>query len=83
MDEDEEDDEEEHTAEIAKFDCRTVAQKAVVNRVRCMPQQPGIVAVWGENHEVSTFNLSKTITTLTEQQSQGSTKNNKAIQVCY
>lgn len=82
MDEEEEPgDDDEAAPETAKFQCRTVAQPAAVNRLRCMPQQPGIVAVWGENGAVSTLNLSKTITDLSEQQPRGKAKNNKPIQV--
>jgi hypothetical protein len=80
--EDEEGDDEETLPETAKFHCRTIGQKAAVNRLRCMPQQPGIVAVWGENSVVSMLNLSKTIADLTEQEPKGKAKNSKPIQVC-
>lgn len=53
-------------AETAKFESRSVAHGAAVNRVRCMHQQPGIVAVWGDNASVAVLNLSRTLTELAE-----------------
>lgn len=86
MEEDEEEgDEAQAEAETAKFQCRTVAQPSAMNRLRCMPQQPGIVAVWSENGAVSTLNLSKTIAELSEQDPRGKNtkgKNTKPMQVC-
>jgi len=38
---------------------RKVEHKGGINRVRCMPQQPGVVAVWGDTGRVSVFDLSE------------------------
>jgi hypothetical protein len=83
-DEEEEDDDDadEPTQETARFHSRSIAQKAAVNRLRCMPQQPGIVAVWGDDSVVSILNLSKTVTDLSEHEPRRAVKNNKPIQVC-
>lgn len=64
--EEEEEESDEEVPETAKFESRSVAHPAAVNRVRCMHQQPGIVAVWGENCVVSVLNLSRTLTELAE-----------------
>jgi hypothetical protein len=83
IEEEEEDcDDEEASQETAMFHSRTVAHKAAVNRLRCMPQQPGIVATWGENSVVSILNLIKTVTLLSEQEAKGNAKSSKPIQVC-
>lgn len=57
---------EEDAPETARFESRSVAHGAAVNRVRCMHQQPGIVAVWGDNCVVSVLQLSATLTALAE-----------------
>jgi len=38
---------------------RLVAQSSGVNRLRAMPQQPGILAVWADNRQVRIMDVSK------------------------
>jgi ribosome assembly protein RRB1 len=55
--EDDEDDDED--AEDALIESKTVQHRGCINRIRSMPQNPGIVATWSEHGLVSIFDLSQ------------------------
>ncbi|KAG2437786.1 hypothetical protein HXX76_005406 [Chlamydomonas incerta] len=48
----------------ATFHFRMVAMNCGVNRIRSMPQQPGVVAVWGDNAQVKLIDGSKLLAEL-------------------
>jgi hypothetical protein len=68
--------------EPAKFHYRNIAARCPINRVRCMHQQPGIVAHWGENGIVTVVNVSKVLTELAEEENPRLKGKNNMIQVC-
>jgi hypothetical protein len=68
------------TQETAQLHHRSVAHKSAINRVRCMHQQPGIVAVWGDNAVVAILNVSRALSDLAEETTQKA--KNPPLQVC-
>ncbi|GFR42565.1 hypothetical protein Agub_g3463 [Astrephomene gubernaculifera] len=48
----------------ATFHYRRIAMPCGVNRVRSMPQQPAVIAVWGDNAQVKLFDGSKLVSEL-------------------
>ena len=53
--------------EPARLHHRSVAAGAAINRVACMPQQPGIVATWGADSNVCVHNVSKVLSELADE----------------
>mmetsp|Transcript_16703 Transcript_16703/g.30245 ORF Transcript_16703/g.30245 Transcript_16703/m.30245 type:complete len:476 (-) Transcript_16703:307-1734(-) len=43
----------------AKFHCRLVNHQGGINRIRSMPQRPGVVAIWGDTSRVTVIDGSK------------------------
>lgn len=68
----------------AKLHYRNVAARSPINRVRCMHQQPGIVATWGDNAIVTVLNVSKLLTELAEEEQPRAKGQNSVLQVrCF
>ncbi|EFJ52570.1 hypothetical protein VOLCADRAFT_55730, partial [Volvox carteri f. nagariensis] len=64
-DDDSSDDGEGSSSELpATFHYRRIAMPCGVNRVRAMPQQPALVAVWGDNGQVRLIDGSKLVSDL-------------------
>lgn len=78
MSEDSEQDDEE---EAARLHYRHIIARSPINRVRCMHQQPGIVATWGENGIVTVLNASAAVSELAEEDRPRSKGSNNALQV--
>ena len=71
----------EEPEEPAQLHHRNVAARSPLNRVRCMHQQPGIVATWGENGIVTVLNISKTLTELADEEQPRPKGKNNMLQV--
>lgn len=65
----------------ARLHHRSLAWPAPINRVRCMPQQPGIVAVMDESAQASVVNVSQHLTSLADEVNPRPPHKNNALQV--
>ena len=77
MSEDSED--EDSVGEPARLHTRSITARAAINRIRGMPQQPGVVATWGDNGIVTVLDAKSLLAELVEE-TQPQAKS-KAVQV--
>jgi hypothetical protein len=73
---------EDEAAETAQFHHRDITARSPITRVRCMYQQPGIVATWGSNAIVTVLNVSKVLSELAEEQQPRPKGKNNMLQAC-
>eukprot|EP00878_Enallax_costatus_P033373 GHUV01036797.1.p1 GENE.GHUV01036797.1~~GHUV01036797.1.p1 ORF type:complete len:463 (+),score=125.34 GHUV01036797.1:104-1492(+) len=61
----------------AKMHHRLVGQSCAINRVRCCPQQPGVVALWCDNGSVRLLDVNQQLQQLAAETEAGSKASNK------
>jgi hypothetical protein len=71
----------EDTDDNANLHYRSLAWPAPVNRLRCMHQQPGIVAVIDESSRAAVVNISMHLTSLAEEDQPRPPRKNNVLQV--
>ena len=74
-------DSDDEQSETGQLHHRNIAARSPINRVRCMHQQPGIVAYWGDNAIVTVVNVSKVLSELAEEEQPRPAVKNNVLQV--